>query len=268
MTITATGLVRSRGIHLHDHRRESEGELHYFVAGRARFRNAGQEYEQIPGSLFYSRPEELHASETQGEVPGVFFFVRFQTAADEELNSLLSRVFPDGSQANVGKGFQLVFEEIRQRASSPEPLFRKAAEHRLYGLLCELAGGRTPLPTAGQTYVNGALEMMQSAIHGTLDLTTIAGKLGIDPSYFTRIFHQAVGMSPMRYYMGLKVETARFLLVQTRLPMAQIAVDLAFRDEYHFSHTIRKTTGYSPTQIRRGKTEQISSGPLGENGVN
>ncbi len=259
MKIVASGLVSSQGFETHNHKKEEESEFHYFLAGKGRFCNEGREYEQVPGSLFYSSPQERHWSRSLGEVPTAFFFVRFQTTpSDSELEGLMQKLFSDSAQTNVGKGFQLAFEEIRQRACSPDPLFQRSAEHRLYSVLYDLAGGRSPLPTAGQSYVNEALEMMQGALHATLDLNTISGRLGIDPSYFTRLFRQAVGTSPMRYYMGLKVETARFLLVQTRLSMAQIAAELAFRDEFHFSHTIRRTTGFSPTQIRQGESYPIS----------
>jgi len=258
MKIVASGLVSSQGFEAHNHKTDGEDEFHYFLAGKGCFCNSGKEFEQVPGSLFYSRSQENHWSRSLGEVPTAFFFVRFQSSeSDSEWTEVLQKLFSDSAQTNVGKGFQLAFEEIRQRSNSQDPLFRRAAEHRLISLLYDLAGGRTSLPSAGQSYVNSALEMMQTSIHGTLDLTSLAGKLGIDPSYFSRIFHQAVGMSPMKYFTGLKVESARFLLVQTRLSMAQIAAELAFRDEFHFSHTIRRTTGFSPTQIRQGSPEIV-----------
>jgi AraC-like DNA-binding protein len=254
--IVASGLVSSQGFGEHDHQEGAEGEFHYFLAGRGRFYNDGKEYEQNPGSLFYSKPVQRHRSHGSGELPTVFFFVRFQNGSDDrEWNELVDKLFASSDVVNIGNGFQLVFEEIRQRASSSNTFFQRSAEHRLYGLLYDLAGGRTPLPTVGQTYVNEALELMQSSLHGTLDLSILARRLGIDSSYFCRIFRQAVGMSPIRYYRSLKVEAARYLLLQTQLPVGQIAANLAFRDEYHFSHSIKQSTGLSPTQIRRGIAE-------------
>ncbi len=252
MRISASGLISAQDISHHNHTDTGELEFHYFLHGRGQFRNDGQVLPIGPGSLLFSTPQEYHDASASPEMPMVFIFVRFmKDSADQDFAELIEKLFGSRSRLDIGKGFGLAFEDIRLKSQSRDPMFRRSAEHRLCSLLYDLAAGQAPLPPRSQAYVNEALAMMQGNLHGRLNLDNLTERLGIDRSYFIRIFRQAVGSSPMKYYLGLKVDAARFLLLETDQPLARIAQSLGFRDEYHFSHSVKQATGHSPSAIRK-----------------
>ena len=252
MRISVSGLISAQSINHHCHTDTGELEFHYFLHGRGQFNNGSQAVAFGPGSLFFSSPQEYHDAQAMPDSPSVFIFVRFmEDRNDRDFAELIGKLFGSRCHLDIGKGFGLAFEDIRLKSQSQDPMFRRSAEHRLYSLLYDLAAGQAPLPPRSQAYVNEALAMMQGNLHGRLNLDNLTERLGIDRSYFIRIFRQATGSSPMKYYTGLKVEAARFLLIETDQPLAQVAQSLGFRDEYHFSHCIKQSTGHSPSAIRK-----------------
>lgn len=73
-----------------------------------------------------------------------------------------------------------------------------------------------------------------------------------------RIFLKYTGCHPKRYLERLKMHQAGELLVTTNLPVAVIALNLGYRDPYHFSRRFKIGTGLSPRQFR--ENEAISRG--------
>lgn len=253
MHVHETGFSSSGGISPHDHRGSGLHEFHYFLAGEGTFWNAGVEYPVKPGTIFFSRPDEAHRARTK-DPAGRFLFYYLLFTADDDSDGLLGVLadrFGPVAAAQVGRGHAPAFEDIRRRGSSPGALGRRSADFRLQALVCDLAGnGPSPAPQASK-YVEEALSLMQSSVHTDLDLDALAAKLGIDKSYFVRLFKQTVGTPPMRYFLGLRLDTAKHRLRNGEESLRTIALDLGFHDEFHFSHQFKAHVGRSPQAYRK-----------------
>jgi len=252
MRVHDTGFSSSGSITPHDHRNSGLHEFHYFLEGQGSFWNAGTEYAVVPGTLFFSRPDDAHRA--RAEVGGRFLFYYLLFTVDGDQDSLvpgLADRFGPQSAAQIGRGHAPVFEDIRRRCASTETLVRRSADYRFLALLCDLAGkGPSPSVPQGKKYVEEALSLMQASIHTGLDLEELAGRLGIDKSYFIRIFKRSVGVPPMRYFLGLRLDTAKHRLRNGDESLRTIARDLGFHDEFHFSHQFKTHVGQSPQAFR------------------
>lgn len=257
MRVYDVGFSSGASIRHHDHRLSGLHEFHYFLEGEGEFWNGGQRSPLRPGTLFYSRPWEDHRASTPG--PRFrFYYLLFSVEADHEgLVTALGAQFPDRLPLVVGKAHAPVFEDIRRRSSSPEALVRRSADFRFLTLVCDLAGqGPSPAPLASR-YVDEALGLMQASIHTGLDLDDLAGRLGIDKSYFVRLFKRAVGQPPMRYFLGLRLDTAKHRLRHGDESLRVIATDLGFHDEFHFSHQFKAYVGLSPQAFRQAASVHV-----------
>jgi len=254
MQVHETGFSSSAGICAHDHRGSGLHEFHYFLSGEGTFWNAGVAYPVRPGTIFFSRPDDLHRAQTRDPADRfLFYYLLFLPGDDTEgLVKLLTDRFTPQSTAQVGRGHAPVFEDIRRRGSSPVALVRRSADFRLQALVCDLAGnGPSPVTPHSSRYVEEALSLMQSSVHADLDLDDLAAKLGIDKSYFVRIFKQTVGIPPMRYFLGLRLDTAKHRLRNGDEGLRTIALDLGFHDEFHFSRQFKAHVGRSPRAYRK-----------------
>lgn len=84
-----------------------------------------------------------------------------------------------------------------------------------------------------------------------LDLHAVAEEVGLPYETWRRRFRDAVGMAPAHYRLQQRLETARHLLRQTSLPIADIAASLGFTDEAHLARHFRTYVGVTAGQYRR-----------------
>jgi len=81
-------------------------------------------------------------------------------------------------------------------------------------------------------------------------LASLSGRVHVEPTYFVRLFHKAVGLPPMAYLAGRRVELAAGLLRRTDLPVSEVGAMVGWLDANHFSRRFREKFGLSPTRYR------------------
>lgn len=84
-----------------------------------------------------------------------------------------------------------------------------------------------------------------------IDTTEIARNAQMSYGYFSRCFHDIVGVSFSDYCIRLRMECARKLLTTTGKSIQEISFQTGYRDEKYFSRLFKKMTGKSPSEYRR-----------------
>jgi AraC family transcriptional regulator len=82
-----------------------------------------------------------------------------------------------------------------------------------------------------------------------IEVAALAGIAARSPFHFTRVFTQAVGLTPHRYVIHLRLRRAVELLRDGRLGLAEIAACTGFADQSHLSRWVRRVHGVSLTQL-------------------
>jgi transcriptional regulator GlxA family with amidase domain len=94
------------------------------------------------------------------------------------------------------------------------------------------------------------IELMEKNLSEPLSLLEIADGAGLSRRQIERLFRQEMGRSPARYYLEIRLERARHLLVQSTLPVVEVAVACGFVSASHFSKCYREIYNRSPQQER------------------
>ena len=91
---------------------------------------------------------------------------------------------------------------------------------------------------------------MREDVRGELSLAEFAQSVNLSVWRLCHIFKSDVGMPPMRYLRGLRMERAKDLLESSFLSVKEIAYRVGLNDESHFVRDFKSTYGSSPALYR------------------
>ena len=136
-------------------------------------------------------------------------------------------------------------------------------DEKLINAICEQAltdrvrgpHDRQRLPLRARLGVQNArilsiIEMMEANLAEPLTLVEIADHAGLSRRQIERLFRHHMGRSPARYYLEIRLDRARHLLLQSMLPVVEVAIACGFVSASHFSKCYRELYGRSPQQER------------------
>ncbi len=103
------------------------------------------------------------------------------------------------------------------------------------------------------------IELMEANLSEPLSLLEIADFAGLSRRQIERLFRQEMGRSPARYYLEIRLDRARHLLVQSSMPVVEVAVACGFVSASHFSKCYRELYGRSPQQERADRKQLLTS---------
>jgi AraC family transcriptional regulator len=83
------------------------------------------------------------------------------------------------------------------------------------------------------------------------NLARLAAQAGLSKFHFDRLFKSAMGVSPSRYHLKLRMDAARRLLRETKKSVGAVALDVGYTNSSHFAQRFRRETGLSPNEYRR-----------------
>jgi len=160
------------------------------------------------------------------------------------------RVFTSGGASPT---FDLMLHLIRSRFGYPLAL--EVASVFIYDE-AHTPNDAQPLVSLGrlagyEPRVAAAIRLMESRLDSPLTTAAIARRLGLSARSLEMLFKQALGMGPGTYYLRLRLQAARRLLLDTRLSMQVVAVRSGFGSHSAFSRTFRQHYGFSPSAYRR-----------------
>jgi transcriptional regulator of acetoin/glycerol metabolism len=111
-----------------------------------------------------------------------------------------------------------------------------------------------PAPQAQGGLSPGAMrrvrEFVEVHLGESIDLSMLAGVAGLSVHHFARQFKQSAGMPPHAYLTQKRIERAQEMLVQTDLPLAEIAFAVGFFDQGHLARHFRHMLGTTPREFR------------------
>jgi AraC family transcriptional regulator len=94
-------------------------------------------------------------------------------------------------------------------------------------------------------------EYIDSRLHESPNLETLAGVAGMGMWSFARHFRESFGRTPHAYIIERRIDRAQRLLAQGRMPIKEVASDCGFADQAHMTRVFRTHLGTTPAALRR-----------------
>lgn len=257
----ATGYqqVTERGYHW-DGMKRIDGPLYLFqytVSGFGHFRLGELTHEIHAGTAFLAEiPGDHHYGLPLTSDHWSFYFVLFRQQHLQELwTQFLQTVgaTPSFEQTSaVVRTLQSLYAEAR--SNRIQNSFQ--ASSLLYRFMMELLQSGTVQQqerTNWPLQIKQAAAFMEAEFHRLQSLDDVAGAAALSKYYFTRMFTQTTGVSPMDYVTKLRIEKAVDLLRNTSLSVEEIARAVGYSSGSYFSKVFRSRVGFPPADFRLAK---------------
>lgn len=106
-----------------------------------------------------------------------------------------------------------------------------------------------------QPKLSEAVTLMEANIEEPLSTDDIAGLVGLSRRQLERLFKQYLGTLPSRYYLELRLQRARQLLLETNNSIVQVGLMCGFSSGSHFSTAFGTLFGNTPREERQRKLQ-------------
>lgn len=105
-----------------------------------------------------------------------------------------------------------------------------------------------------QLIVKAVMEYVRSNLAENLNIKDIAYKFGYERSHLYRLFLNENGFSIQRYIITCRINRARYLLVETNMPIYEIAHEVGYESYAAFSKIFLRETQSTPSVYRKNNS--------------
>ena len=229
--------------------------FHYVISGRGQLFVNEQEYNITPGHGFLLSPGQVSTYRADGADPWVYVWLEFDGLRAHEGVHLagLSAAKPIYTPRSPEAGKMLEDEMmyiVNHSAASPIHLIAHG-----FLFLDTLAQCSAQRRSGGERrvrdfYIKEALTFIEQNYQRDISIEEIAAVSGLNRSYFGKVFRDAVGESPQAYLLHYRMARAAQLLKETRLSIGEIAQQVSYDNQLHFSRAFKNVHGVSPREYR------------------
>ena len=106
--------------------------------------------------------------------------------------------------------------------------------------------------------LSSVIQMMESNIEEPISPSILAKDVGMSTRQLERLFRRYLNRSPKRYYMELRLQKARNLLMQTDMSVINVALACGFASPSHFSKCYRAHYDTTPYRERGSHAARLT----------
>jgi AraC family transcriptional regulator len=158
------------------------------------------------------------------------------------------------TDAALNSWMERVREELLRRQASPlflQGIAQTIAIHLARNYAETAKESRSGSPSLPGYKLRQITDWMAEHVAEEFTLDRLAAQAGLSKFYFNRLFKNAMGMSPSRYQINLRMDEARRLLRETKKSVVEVALDVGYANPSHFAQLFRRETGLAPSDYRR-----------------
>lgn len=224
--------------------------LVFVQEGSARFHINGRNIPVKENSFYVMFPQGDMSYITDPEVP---WSIQWIVAEGEQLEMLLQmlQITRDNPVLPIRKPdrVKMIYDDLFEKVNRVDLAAKMECLSLLYDLFSLLASERSA--ASGNPHICRALEYIHANYARELNVQQIAEKAHLNSNYFTKLFKQEMGLTPIRYINTLRFEKAQHLLKYTHLTVSEVAQQVGISDTLYFSRGFKAFSGLSPSDYRK-----------------
>ena len=252
------GIQQCKSGHTFEYTKRPEYHLHFILDGQGSLFINNKKYNLSRGQIFVIPPNVLDYSyKADLKKPWYYAWVGFN--GSKAAHYMKKAGF---DYENCTRCANIPIEEftgfIYDMLASPQLTLAKELERtaHLYKLLSKLIetkssdNSRINYDYSNETYIKQALQFIGVNFNRAIHVKDIVEYVGINRSYFSRIFKQKLEVSPKVYLQNYRLKHACKLLCETNESVESVAKKVGYQDAFTFSKLFKKLVGMSPGNYR------------------
>jgi len=224
--------------------------LVFVLEGTARFRIRDREVEVEPNSFYVMFPRADMSYVTDPDKP---WSIQWIVAEGEQMQQMLHllQITPEDPVVPIRRPdrVKLIYDNLFEKTARIDLPAKMECLSLLYDLFSLLAQEKTN--ASKNPHVSRALEYIHGNYNRDIQIPELAELVHLNSNYFTKLFKQEMGITPIRYIQTVRFEKARHLLKYTHLTVAEIAGQVGVSDTLYFSRGFKAFCGCSPSEYRK-----------------
>ena len=181
----------------------------------------------------------------------------------EEVNLTKSVFVIDGNRLTTAGGTASIDLMLKIIADDHgEDLANAVADQLIYSSIrTDQDTQRLSIPTrigVRHPKLSRVIQIMEQQVEEPISPATLAHDVGLSTRQLERLFRRYLDRSPKRYYMELRLQKARNLLMQTDMSVINVALACGFASPSHFSKCYRAHYGTTPYRERGTQGVRLS----------
>ena len=105
--------------------------------------------------------------------------------------------------------------------------------------------------------IKKAVKYIDDNIKKTITLNEVSNHINLSSHYLSKLFKKEMEMNFTTYLTHKKIEIAKEMLLDSEIPIINIAIDLSYHHPNYFSKVFKKTVGITPTEYREENIDQV-----------
>ncbi len=262
ITLTDSGSPSSFPSHWHN-----AAEFAVIRKDHCRYRIGDTEYDLMCNDILMIWPRELHEIIRVPKDGSVF--VQFSSDILENNLDLVAatrfltgcHVISSAREPELAQKINGIFERIREIYHSRQSFSETRCKQCIYEILLLVGDyvmrekkeeiGSERFSDTSWEYIRRACSYIAEHAAEDISQSEVAGKTGLSPYYFSKLFKEYTQMTFPAYLARIRVQSATTLLSDRHLSITECAFNAGFQSTTTFNKLFREITGYSPREFRK-----------------
>ncbi len=218
--------------------------LYYPVSGTARLRLQNREIELVEGSVYFIPAFSVAESFIEGRMDK--FFIHFQV--DSPFLEMY-RYLTDKYSVTARPETEYLFNTVLDNLGESSIAARMKVQGAMNMIMSDFVG-ELSLDRVGIAKFAPVLAYVNEHFRENIPLARLAEIMNISPMYFSNFFKSTFNVSPKQYILNKRLTESQRLLLETDMPVKEIAYAVGFENENYFSEYFSQKVGVSALRFR------------------
>ena len=233
---------------------EANFRLLVIVKGKGEIWASGH-HDKLSRNIAFLLPENMEAqiknhTETKLSLQCIAFEM-FELSAQTNGSRTFSKVknlsFTDAVPVASYARMQRLIQQLGRDSGKGE-----LEQFRHNALMHEILEALTPKNTESLTALmppsfQQSVQYLQKEFAKPIALHKLAQIAGVHPTYYSSLFKQKMGRTPIEYLTAIRMNRAKEMLIATNEKVRDVARQVGYKDEFYFSRRFKEQYGIAPT---------------------